>query len=93
MQPAEKPLPLKSQSYALRELGVRSWRGALILAAQFAAGILVVYIALKVAGLIKSPWLVVLLAPLGPAFGIFVVVSLYALAVTAMHTPQKGSEP
>jgi hypothetical protein len=73
-------------------LGVRSWRGAIVLSSQLAAVLLVLFVVLKLSGVTDSPWVVVLLTPLGPALGMFVVVSLYAASVAALHDQKLEGE-
>jgi hypothetical protein len=92
MDPAEQVgLPPKSPSNALRALGVRSCGGAIVLAAQFAAVLSVLFAGLKLAGVTHSPWIAIVPASLGPAFSLFVVVSLYASTVAALHDQNERS--
>lgn len=75
------------RSPALQSLGVRTWRGAAVLGFQFFALLLTVLVAIKLVGpmlgiasFIDKSWLFVLLAPIAPAFGLFIAVAAIAEA-------------
>lgn len=75
------------RSQALKDLGVRTWRGAAVLGLQFFALLLTVLVAMKLIGpmlgivsFVDKSWLFILLSPLASAFGLFVAVALIAEA-------------
>lgn len=75
------------RSQALKDLGVRTWRGAAVLGLHFFAILLPVLVGVKLIGgmfgltaLADKSWWLILLAPIAPAFGLFIAVALIAEA-------------
>lgn len=72
-------------SRALKDLGVRTWRGAAMFGFHVFAILLPVLVGLKLVGgkigivsVADKSWWLVLLSAIGPAFGMFIAVALIA---------------
>ena len=73
------------RSQALKDLGIRTWRGAAMFGLQVFGALLPVLVGVKLVGgmlgimsVADKSWLWVLLSAIGPALGIFVAVALIA---------------
>lgn len=80
------------RSQVLKDLGVRTWRGAAMFGLQVVAILLPVLVGIKLAGsmfgvasVADRSWWWVLLSAIGPAFGLFVAVALIAEAQKLAH--------